>query len=68
MKSSDTVTYDGYQIVQVDRRMARGLHITVVVVGEVDSPVTRADPHLDGIVAIIGSLRVVLEDNGLPWS
>lgn len=40
----------------------------MVVVGKVNSPVTRADPHLDGIVAIIGSLRVVLEDNGLPWS
>lgn len=46
--------------------IAWDLHITVMVVGKVDSPVSRTDPHLDRVVAIIRGLWVILEDNGLP--
>lgn len=48
--------------------MARDLHITVMVVGKVDSPVSGTYSHLNRIVAIISRLRIILEDDGLPWS
>lgn len=48
--------------------MSQDLHITVVVVGKVDSPVSRTYSHLDRVMAIIRGLWIILEDNSLPWS
>jgi hypothetical protein len=46
----------------------RDLHITVVVIRKVNSPIPRADSYLNSVVAIIRRLRVILEYNNLPWS
>lgn len=49
--------------------MARGgdSHVTVVVVGQVYGAISSTDSYLDGVVAIISGLRVVFQDQDVPW-
>jgi len=43
------------------------IRIAMVVIGQMDGPIARTDAHLHCIVSIVYRLRIVSEDQCLPW-
>ena len=43
------------------------IHIAMMVIRQMDGPVTRTDAYLHCVVSIVYGLRIVSEDQCLPW-